>query len=103
MPTIENYSEHHYSFPRGPIAEKALTIPRGGTPRGQETGGFKPGTLNVTESDLGDMLAGPVSRSWFNRDNLVVKDVSPGDLTKLQEAAQKRRAEADAKATQAKA
>jgi hypothetical protein len=74
MPTIENYSEHPYQFPRGAIATKALNIPRGGAVKGKESEGFKPSVTEVSDEDLKAMREHPVARSWFNRENLIVKD-----------------------------
>lgn len=74
MATIENYAEHPYQFPRGAIATKALTIPRGGPVKGKESEGFKPSITQVSDDDLKAMKEHPVAQLWFSRDGLVVKD-----------------------------
>lgn len=74
MPTVENYTEHPYSFPRGPIAEKALTIPRGTGGSGAGPSIVKPSVTIISDDDLKAMREHPVARTWFNRDGLVVVD-----------------------------
>jgi len=81
MVTIENYSEHPFTFPRGELATKALNIPRGGIAKDKESEGFRPGVAQISDEDLKAMKEHPTARHWFNRDGLVVKD-APKAATK---------------------
>ena len=83
MPTIENYAEHPFQFPKptkatgdGPLAatssmvEEAITFPRAG---GQDEGGnVVPSRTNVSAEDLKLLKEHRVAKGWFGRTGLQV-------------------------------
>lgn len=97
MPVILNYAEREYSFsppaeidPKNntqatqqqhmvALATKAITIPRGrfpigddGTPPSRDAK-ITPGRLEVSQTVLDAMQAHPAAKFWFDRDQLVVE------------------------------
>lgn len=74
--TILNYTEHafrldHFEAREDGTAfvdpERAIVVPRGGTPRDSESGEFEPGRLEVDGETLEMMKQHRIAKHWFRK------------------------------------
>jgi hypothetical protein len=90
MPTIENYAEHPFHFPKkiestgkGTLDattsafEEGVLFPRAGLP--DDSGNPIPSKTKVSKEKLAEMQGHPVAKGWFNRTGLIVAEKETED------------------------